>query len=151
MSGIEESEQPFIPNHYQGFKEQDDDLLSWVLVSAIITMIILLAVFWPGTSHAEEFEPVMISDAIFHAEGGARAQYLYGIRSVHYEDFKEARKICIRTIRHSRKRWEKAGRPGDFLQFLSQSYCPVGASNDPRGLNKNWERNVRFWLAKGAH
>ena len=117
-----------------------------LLPVALATMFLLFC--FCCTTKAEEFEPVMICNAIFHAEGGAKAEYLYGIRSVHYADFKEARQICLNTVRNNRKRWLKAGKPGDFLSFLASKYCPVGASNDPKGLNKNWLKNVRYWLKK---
>ena len=49
------------------------------------------------------------------------------------------------TIVKNRARWEKAGKPGDFNTFLQKRYCPVGAKNDPSGLNKNWLQNVNTW------
>lgn len=35
-----------------------------------------------------------------------------------------------------------------FLSFLASTYCPVGAENDPEGLNKNWLGNVYDVYAK---
>lgn len=49
------------------------------------------------------------------------------------------------TIVKNHKRWEEAGKPGDFIPFLAKVYCPVGASNDPSGLNVNWVKNVTSW------
>lgn len=49
------------------------------------------------------------------------------------------------TIVKNHQRWKNAGRPGDFINFLADRYCP--ASVDPEG-NKNWKRNVRFWFEK---
>lgn len=109
----------------------------------------LLAAFLliSGCAWAEpEYSNVMICDAIFRAEGGAKAQYYYGIRSVHYKDIAEARRICINTVRNNKRRWKEAGSKGEFLEFLARRYCPVGAGNDPKGLNKHWLKNVRYWL-----
>lgn len=49
------------------------------------------------------------------------------------------------TIVKNKQRWEKEGRPGDFITYLGKRYAPIGASNDPRNLNKNWIKNVSFW------
>jgi len=45
----------------------------------------------------------------------------------------------------NRERWDGNS---DFIDFLGNRYCPVGANNDPTGLNKNWKQNVRFWFNK---
>jgi len=49
------------------------------------------------------------------------------------------------TIVKNRVRW--AGK-GDFITFLGNRYCPVGAENDPTGLNNNWIKNVKSWVRK---
>ena len=89
-----------------------------------------------------------IADAIFLAEGGHGAKYLYGIVSVKYRDEKDARRICINTIQNNRKRFADYGYKeyNTYLEFLASRYAPIGAKNDPKGLNKNWLRNVRFYL-----
>lgn len=52
------------------------------------------------------------------------------------------------TIVKNRVRWEKAGKKEDYITFLGRRYCPVGAENDPSGLNRNWIRNVNHWVNK---
>ena len=52
------------------------------------------------------------------------------------------------TVRKNRERWKKAGSKGDFITFLGNKYCPVGAENDPTGLNKHWIKNVTSWTKK---
>jgi len=49
------------------------------------------------------------------------------------------------TVVKNYKRWKDAGSVGCFIVFLGNRYCPVGADNDPNGLNKNWVRNVKTW------
>jgi hypothetical protein len=85
-----------------------------------------------------------ICNAIYLAEGGNKTSYPYGI----LKKFKNTtpRKACINTIKSNLKRWN--GRE-DFIEFLGRSYCPIGAKNDPKGLNKNWVKNVRYYLKKG--
>jgi hypothetical protein len=52
------------------------------------------------------------------------------------------------TIVKNRDRWNKTDKKIDFITFLGSKYCPVGASNDPTGLNKNWVKNVKTWYNK---
>lgn len=52
------------------------------------------------------------------------------------------------TVQKNYDRWIKAGSKGDFIAFLGARYCPVGADNDPDGLNKNWIPNVTKWVEK---
>jgi hypothetical protein len=80
-----------------------------------------------------------LADAIYRAEGGAKARKPYGILSVPVANHAEARRVCVTTIRNSYARWERAGRPGQFVDFIGNRYCPPSA--DPRG-NVNWRRNV---------
>ena len=80
-----------------------------------------------------------IANAIYKLEGGAKAKAPYGILSVKVRDKAHARKVCMTTIRNSRTRWLKAGRPGDELDFLADRYCPV--ASDPVG-NRRWKVNI---------
>ena len=83
-------------------------------------------------------------NAIYRAEGGAKAQYLYGIRSVKYKDTQEARQICLNTIRNNRKRFANQTKYKDYLEFLASRYCPVSAHK----LNQYWLSNVQYFLDK---
>ena len=93
-----------------------------------------------------EYSTVEVCDAIYRAEGGAKAQYLYGIRSVKYVSVTEAQEICMRTVRHARKDYRNRNIKEGFIEFLSRRYCPIGAKNDPHGLNKNWVKNVKWFI-----
>ena len=92
------------------------------------------------------YSTVEVCDAIYRAEGGAKAQYLYGIRSVKYVSITEAQEICMRTVRHARKDYRNRNIKEGFIEFLSRRYCPIGAKNDPHGLNKNWVKNVKWFI-----
>lgn len=49
---------------------------------------------------------------------------------------------CAATVQKNYDRWVAAGSKGDYIAFLGARYCPVGADNDPKGLNKHWIGNV---------
>jgi len=122
-----------------------------MLKMVMVTTVILLCLV--GSTHAEEINNEKLADAIFLAEGGYNAEYLYGIRSVNYDTEQEARRICLNTIKNNRKRFAEYGYKNykTYLEFLASRYCPVGAKNDPNGLNKNWIKNVIFFLNIGKH
>ena len=88
-----------------------------------------------------------IVNAIFKAEGGYNATYLYGIKSVSYETEQEARRICFNTVKNNRKRYKDYGykKYNTYLEFLASRYCPVDCDND-RGTNQYWLKNVKFFL-----
>ena len=107
----------------------------------------LLAIGLVACQPVSAWEDTEIAQAIYFAEGGAKAKVPYGILSVKVRDEAEARQVCLNTIRNNRVRWQKAGAKGDYLEFLARRYAPVvGATNDPQGLNRNWLRNVRHFL-----
>ncbi len=107
-------------------------------------LIILAILLWFATAHAYSDEQIV--NAIYHAEGGSRATYAYGIRSVPYRDIAEARRICFNTVRNNRKRFARQSFYTDFIEFLGSRYCPVSAH--PK--NRYWVSNVRYFLAKGG-
>ena len=114
---------------------------SWSLV----LILILLSGFQLCSS--SDIDNELIADAIYRAEGGAKASVPYGVLSVKVKDEVEARQVCLNTIRNTKKRWEKAGKPDDFITFLGRRYCPVNCDND-NGTNQYWVKNVRFWIKK---
>jgi len=83
-----------------------------------------------------------VVDAIYIAEGGARAKKPFGILSVPCSDYTDCRKVAYNTVRNNYHRWIAGGRKGEYLAFLAGRYCPVGADNDPKGLNRHWLGNV---------
>lgn len=86
-----------------------------------------------------------LADAIYRAEGGAKARVPYGILSVKVANEAEARRVCENTIRNNWKRWQAAGSKGRFVDFLADRYCPPSAD---RAGNRNWKNNVsKLWSA----
>lgn len=115
----------------------------------VITILLFVLVL-ASASPAAAIEPQYaerIANAIYRAEGGSRAKVPYGILSVRVRNEKEARRVCLNTIRNNWQRWKKAGQPGQFIDFLGNRYCPP--SIDPIG-NRNWRRNVKYFLARST-
>lgn len=108
---------------------------------------LLLALVAAAAGHARlpEAAANQIVDAIYRAEGGSRAKVPYGILSVRVSTLEDARAVCYTTVQRNHDRWLKAGRPGEYLDFLADRYCPPSA--DAVG-NKNWKRNVRHFITK---
>jgi len=113
------------------------------LIGVLLATVAILVIFI-GTARAE-YTDVQIVNAIYKAEGGAKATYAYGIRSVSYSSVAEARRICFNTVKNNRKRFANQTKYNDFIEFLGSRYCPVGCDND-RGTNKYWVRNVKKFL-----
>ncbi len=109
----------------------------WCAIAAIIVISTV------AIGRAEDWTNDQIADAIYIAEGGSKTNHPYGI----LEKYKHTtpREACINTIKHARRDWNGKG---EFLVFLRDRYCPIGASNDPTGLNINWLTNVKFYLQK---
>ena len=73
---------------------------------------------------------------------------LNGVRVPYGSKLEKQASWSAHTIMNARKRYDALGPAEkeiyiDFIDFLGDSYCPVGAPNDPKGLNGNWEGNVR--------
>lgn len=88
----------------------------------------------------------VLADAIYRAEGGAKTRHPYGI----IKKYKTTtpRQACINTIKSNIKRYKASGSTEPFIEFMARSYCPIGANNDPTGLNVHWVKNVSFFYAK---
>jgi hypothetical protein len=105
-------------------------------------LAILLSVIAAAGQALNEKDANRIADAIYLAEGGAKARVPYGILSLKVRDKDHARKICLNTIQNNYRRWKTSETNQPFLDFLADRYCPP---TDSVG-NKNWKRNVRAFL-----
>lgn len=113
----------------------------YIILPVIVTILLIMAVMAEG---AEEDTDEQIVNAIYLAEGGNRATFAYGIRSIKYTTKSDARQICFNSVRNGRKRWIKAGKPYDLITFIGLRYCPPKAHK----LNSNWVKNVKYFLAR---
>jgi len=85
-----------------------------------------------------------VADAIFVAEGGRHlTRFPYGVKSMP-EGISDPRRVCLNSIRNNYRRWEAAGKPGDFIEFMGRRYCPPNA----HPLNRHWVKNVNHHLRK---
>ena len=94
-----------------------------------------------------ELAPIV--SAIRYAENG-RPGLEYGCLSKYAKDrgYRRQAGECACTVQKNYDRWVKAGKHGKFIHFLGRVYCPVGAKNDPKGLNVHWIRNVTKFVSR---
>lgn len=131
---------------------------AWLVLSPIIFFMLIFFFALVFEAHAQVLKPAYSDDeivsAIYKAEGGEKAKYPYGIRSVYCETKKECKEICKRTVRNNRRRYQEYGHRthGDFISYLASRYCPTSGRNLTKAekkLNGNWKKNVLYFLAKG--
>ena len=90
-----------------------------------------------------------IVNSVYIIEGGSTTKYPYGIVSIDTKGDEEyARKICFNTVRNNKVRFMNQTKYKCYIEFLGSRYAPVGAKNDPTNLNKNWVKNLKYYLAK---
>ena len=83
-------------------------------------------------------------DAIYLAEGGARARVPYGVLSVTVRSKAQAREVAARVVRREWAVYSALhGRREDFATHFARRWAPLGASNDPTGLNRHLAGNIR--------
>ena len=108
--------------------------------------LLLMALLVSQSAFAESlagYDVDRLANSIYKAEGGTKTKHPYGILAKYKTT--TPRQACINTIRSKYKEWVNLGSYGDFLTYLASRYCPIGAKNDPTGLNKNWLKNVRYF------
>ncbi len=113
-------------------------------IALVAVLIFFVLIIMMTVARAEDYSDTQILWAIFKAEGGYNATYLFGIRSIPYKDFDDAKQKCLNTIRNNRKRFLRQIKYTDFLEFLGSRYCPVSTHK----LNQYWLKNVRYFLEK---
>ena len=117
------------------------EAIDWM--SKTVLMILMLTVCVPAMAYdAQSF-----CDAVYHAEGGAKAKKPYGVLSVPCNGEAECRRICINSYNNNQKRFANQSKFTDFTEFFASRWAPIGVANDPTNLNANWLKNVRWFLA----
>ena len=109
-----------------------------------LTMFLVVALSLSGLVYAQDINVEKFADAIRRAEGNAN----YGVLSIPCKTEAKCRQICINSIKNNLKRYEKSDKNTDFVGFMAKRWCPIGAENDPKGLNRNFERNLRSIYAR---
>ena len=85
------------------------------------------------------------ADAIRKAEGNPN----YGIVSIKCNpNTDECRRFCKNTIFNTlvKYRDSRCNKDESDLDCLARRYAPIGVKNDPDNLNKNWKKNVAYFL-----
>lgn len=76
----------------------------------------------------------------------------FGVMAAKDTDLEEQARWAIVTFIKNIQRWERkeggwktkfTNPEQDYIAFLGNRWCPVGAANDPLGLNKYWIPNVQ--------
>lgn len=105
----------------------------------MILFLVFLLIF---AKNAYALDIERLANAIYIAEGANKTKYPYGI----IKKYKHTtpRQACINTIKSNLKRYKQSKSKEDFIVFIGRTFCPVGATNDPLGLNRNWTLNVKY-------
>lgn len=121
--------------------------IKWALSEAnkVFKKKVIVILFLLSASNLYAYSNDQVCDAIYRAENSVK--YPYGIKSVKCVGESECRKVCLNTVKNNRVRYADYGHKkyDDYLSFLASRYAPV--SDSP--LNKNWLKNVTFFLKKG--
>lgn len=117
--------------------------------SLVKCLIFALCIGYLSIAQAQEIPAPTIdvnrlANAIYKAENSK--SHPYGILA-HYKHT-SPRQACINSIKSALKHYAKQSKEKDFILFLSKRYAPIGAKNDPKGLNKNWVRLVKHFYNK---
>ena len=83
--------------------------------------------------------------AIRKAENGGEGRE-FGIMNDKADTYSKQAGWCASTCFKNYIRWLKTDMKKPYLVYLANRYAPVGAANDPDGLNINWLKNVVYWL-----
>jgi hypothetical protein len=87
--------------------------------------------------------PYALLLAIREAERG-RKGFEFGIVAVKDTDLRTQAEWACATVKKNFERFRGSGEK-DFIAFLGKRWAPIGAENDPKGLNKFWVDNVRYF------
>ncbi len=102
----------------------------------------------------ENIRPELVSKlspivaAIRYSENGGKGREYGILHSRCKPTYRSQAGWCAATVQKNYDRWVKAGSYGKFINFLGRSYCPVGAKNDPKGLNAHWVKNVTHYTKR---
>lgn len=89
--------------------------------------------------------------ALRRAENGGPGRE-FGVVSVPAPTYEDQARVAAETVRRNVERFEQTGGQAvdpisgryteEFIRFFSNRYAPIGATNDPNGLNRYHARNL---------
>lgn len=109
---------------------------AFAMLPVIVAGLVLCLIGGCQVAHAYTDEQIV--RAIGKAENSKK--FPYGVKSIKCQG-NECRQICLNSVRNAKKRWQKAGNPGDFIVFMGRRYSPPN-------INPNWVGLVKFFLNK---
>ena len=97
--------------------------------------------------------------AIRKAENGGDGRQ-FGVLSVEAATYEDQLMVCCNSVAHrldeypanpvGRRDGRLVYREG-FIDYFARHWAPIGADNDPSGLNANWTNNVEAFYAQFAN
>ncbi len=105
-----------------------------LLIGIMALSLVSCSTAMADQSSLPDFEK--LASAIRKAEGNPNYGILAHYRHTSY------RQACINTCRHKYRQWLANSENKPYLAYLASKYAPIGANNDPMGLNRNWLGNV---------
>jgi len=124
------------------FSEQEYDIINYTADRVGVKPALLMAIR-KAENGREGLEFGIIPTKAYEEDKGI---FENGKIREYNDEFEKQASWCAWTIKKNLERYKNSDFNGDFISFLQKKYCPIGAENDPKGLNKNWENNVRFYL-----
>jgi len=127
-----------------------DHMTDYLKMFAIATAILFGSLFLvhgcsgPAFAAEREYTLDQWADAIRQAERNPN----YGILSIPCNSEAQCRKYCKNTVYNTlvKYRADRCKEGESDIDCLARRYAPIGASNDPQNLNKNWKKNVLYFL-----
>ena len=139
-----QSDQLLFPEKYR--KENE----AGVIVATCLVLAFLLLIF-AGIANAE-VDTDKYADAIYKAEGSKKAVVPYGMffKGCSWVNEGYCRKIVKNTVFNTlvKYRSERCRENDDDITCLARRYCPLNDPRDTQGLNKNWAKNVKYFMEK---
>ena len=89
-----------------------------------------------------------MATAIYFTEGSYKTSYPFGVLSVTCHGYTECREVTLNSLKKSWNRYQQTAMKISFEEFFANRWCPVGAENDPKGLNQNWLKNLNYFMEK---
>ena len=135
----------FIELEGQNFKSVNSTTRPRLFKSFVIASILIFQLSPHG--HTEpDYEKM--ATAIYFTEGSYKTSYPFGVLSVTCHGYTECREVTLNSLKKSWNRYQQTAMKISFEEFFANRWCPVGAENDPKGLNQNWLKNLNYFMEK---
>ena len=102
-----------------------------------------------GTQYGGAQSLMSLVQAIVTAEGNIVAAVRCSVEDLDQKAAAKSRTVreeaihfTYQSVIHRMSDWIKEDHPREFVMYLGSKWAPVGAANDPTGLNAFWMKNV---------